>query len=60
MLSQNQQLVLGMMKRIAPGSALPEAGCSPMYLTALSEYADYAAMIAEPHICRKSALICAV
>jgi hypothetical protein len=57
MLSQNQQLVLGMMKQIAPGSELPELGC-PMYLTGLSEFADYAAMIVEPHLSHKSALTC--
>jgi hypothetical protein len=57
MLPQNQHLVLGMMKQIVPGSALPVAG-APMYLTSLAEFADYAAMIVDSHISRKSALIC--
>ena len=59
MLPQNQHLVLGMMKQIVPGSDLPASGAGvPMYLTALAEFADYAAMIVDAHISRKSALIC--
>ena len=58
MLSQNQHLVLGMMKQIVPGSNLAPVAGFPMYLTALAEFADYAAMIIDEDISCKSALIC--
>ena len=59
MVSQNQHLVLGMMKQIVPGSVPAFSSILPknFNLPALAEFVDYAAMVVPQDIIRKSALI---